>query len=359
MGLLAGGGFDYGNTRLRARRAALLGRADYERLAELHGDALREAIQAILPAPDGPLRQPSDAGLHGLHQAVSTQWGHALEQMRAFYAGPAREIVDLMLSPFDTHNVVAVLRGAARGRAAAERAGLVPVGWLREPLAVEALRVREPAAVIDLLARSTPHRAQARTLHDALGDFERTDNVATLERSVVAGDTARRAAGLSALGAPATRMLHVTRQDIDDRNLLIALRARAALLTGADAGAAPGDPLLPGGSLPARWFTAVMHAPAPGGVLGTAGRGRWQAPLRRWTASGDLPALQRALERHAIAEKMALFRTGDPLGIDIPLAYSAAVHAQARNLRLLAEAAVGHVSADAVQRELYWPKEQP
>jgi vacuolar-type H+-ATPase subunit C/Vma6 len=51
---------------------------------------------------------------------------------------------------------------------------------------------------------------------------------------------------------------------------------------------------------------------------------------------------------------MALFGTGDPLAIDVPLAYMVAKLAEARNLRLLGEAAVRRIAPDVVRRELLW-----
>ena len=55
-----------------------------------------------------------------------------------------------------------------------------------------------------------------------------------------------------------------------------------------------------------------------------------------------------------IADAMALFGTGDPLAIDVPLAYMVAKLAEARNLRLLGEAAVRRIAPDVVRRELLW-----
>ena len=285
--------------------------------------------------------------------------GRTLEEMRAFYAERARELVDLLLSRFDIQNIVSVLRAKAGAEQTAEGApvALAAVGWLVEPLAGELLRQRELAGAVDLLARSTPDRDQAHVLRAAFSEYERTEDLAALERAVVADHAARSSATLAAAGRPASTLLRFTRREIDERNLLAALRLRDALAGGA-AAAPPEDTLLPGGSAPPAAFEAAVHAPAPtavAGALARVGGEAWRAPLARWAATGDLTALERELERRRIADAAALFASGDPLAIDVPLAFTAAKLAEARNLRLLGEAAVRGIPSDVVRRELLWP----
>jgi V/A-type H+-transporting ATPase subunit C len=354
--------FDYGNTRLHARRAAFLRGADYEGLLAADIDALFDALEDRLHLSNVDAPPGNDAALQVWHEAIRTSFGRSLEEMRSFYSGRARELVDLLLSPFDTHNVLTVIRAVAhRGvTTTSPAAALVPLGWMSGPLAAEALRLTELATLIDLLIRSTPIKEQARTLQAALHEYERTEDLAALDRAVAANHAARIAATLAARGRSAATMLAFARREIDERNLLIALRSRAALAAGAHHAAAPGDPMLPGGSVPSATLAKVVHAPAPGAVLAALGRaasGRWQAPLQRWAANGELHALQSALERTTLTDAAALFRTGDPLAIDVPLAFTAAARSQARNLRLLGEATVRGIGAEVVRRELLWPRD--
>jgi vacuolar-type H+-ATPase subunit C/Vma6 len=55
----------------------------------------------------------------------------------------------------------------------------------------------------------------------------------------------------------------------------------------------------------------------------------------------------------------ALFVGGDPLAIDVPIAFAAAKQAEARNLRLLGEAAARGIDPEIVRRELVWPEARP
>ena len=348
----------YGNTRLRARRGELLRGADYERLIGEDVPGLLETLQRTPYAPDVEAAERGD-GLRRLHEAIRSNVGRSLEEMRTFYAGRARELVDVLLSRFDIQNIVSVLRAKARAQQPAEGAAvvLVSAGWLVEPLAGELLRQRELAGAVDLLARSTPDRDQAQALRAAFSEYERTEDLAALERAVVADHAARGAATLAAARRDGSMLLRFTAREVDERNLLAALRLRDALAGGA-AAAPPEDTLLPGGSVPPAGFEAAVHASAPNavvGALGRVGREAWRAPLARWATTGDLTALERELERRRIADATALFAAGDPLSIDVPLAFTAAKLAEARNLRLLGEAGFRRIASDVVRRELLLP----
>jgi V/A-type H+/Na+-transporting ATPase subunit C len=344
----------YGNTRLRARRSELLRDAEYERLVGEDIEGLLETLEGTPYAPDVEAAQRPDRLRH-LHAAIRTNMGRSLEEMRSFYADRARRLVDLLLSRFDVQNIVSVLRAKASAQQPADRAPIVlaAVGWLVEPLAGELLRQRELAGAVDLLAGSTPEPGQARALRAAFGEYERTEDLAALERAVVADHAARSTATLAAAGRDASALVRFMPREIDERNLLVALRLRDAL-----GAAPPPDALLPGGSAPPAAFEAAVHTPAPNAVaaaLGPAGRPAWRAPLARWAATGDLTALERELERQRIVEAKALFAGGDPLAIDVPLAFMAAKLAEARNLRLLGEADARRLAPDVVRRELLWP----
>jgi V/A-type H+-transporting ATPase subunit C len=352
--------FVYGNTRLHARRAALLVAADYEQLLGEDIEALLAALERTPYAPELE-RFRDQPGLRRLHKTIRAHLGRSLEEMRGFYADRAREVVDLMLSRFDIANVLLMLRARAGTHRPADEAlgALLPVGWLVEPLAGEILRGPELAGAVDLIIRRTPDTGQTRALRAALGEYERTGNLAALEQAVLAAHAAHVTATLASTGPDARTLLRFARRAIDERNLLVALRLRDARTSGAAVDVAPERTLLPGGSLPTTPFAAAVRAPVAAAVLSSLPRiagGGWQAPLERWAASGDLTALERDLERRRIADAAALFRIGDPLTLDVPIAFTAAKQTEARNLRLLGEASVRGIHPEVVRRELLWPK---
>ena len=356
-------GFVYGNTRLHGRRAALLDAGDYERLVGGDIDALLAALERTPYAPDVE-RAGDQTGLRRLHETIRAHLGRSLEEMRGFYADRARELVDLMLSRFDVENVVLMLRASAGEQRPAEEAvgALLPVGWLVEPLALEVLRGPELARAVDLLVRKTPDTEQTAALRAALSEYERTENLAALEQAVLSGHAAHVTATLASAGPDARTLLRFARRAIDERNLLVALRLRDARTSGVAVDVTPERTLLPGGSVPGARLAAAVCAPAPAAVIGSLPRiagSSWQASLARWAASEDLTALERDLERRRISDAAALFRLGDPLTLDVPIAFTAAKQSEARNLRLLGEASVRGIHPEVVRRELLWPEARP
>jgi len=358
-----GADFAYGNARLRARRGELFHDGDYERLLAEDVGGLLRALAGTPYARDVDGAQGDDP-LRRLHATISSHLSRSLEEMRSFYAERARRLVDVLLSRFDLHNVLAVLRARADAQRPPDDAlrALVPVGWLVEPVAGEILRENELAGVVDALIRRMPDRERGHVLRAAFSEYERTEDLAALERAVVTDDAERTTAALAAAGPDAQMMLRFTRREIDERNLLVALRLRDALASGAEAEPPPSATRLPGGSIPTAAFEAALSAPAPPAVvaeLGRLGDDTWQPALRRWAASADLLALERELERRRIADRCALFVVGDPLAIDVPMAFTAAKQREARNLRLLGEARARGLDAEMVRRELLWPEAGP
>ncbi|MGH3756243.1 V-type ATPase subunit [Actinophytocola sp.] len=351
--------FDYGNTRLRARKGDLLNNAAYEHLLGEDADGMLRALADTPYAPPGEAAGRA-GGIRRLHLVIRSRLAGSLEEMRSFYSGRARELVDVMLSRFDIHNVIAVLRARAHPETSVNDAlaALVPVGWLVEPVVREVLRPRELAGVVDLLARRMPDREQAGALRAAFGEYERTGDLAALERSILADHAARLSGRLESAGRDGATLVRFGQREIDEHNLVVALRLRDAIASGAQGTVPAADAALAGGSIPPAALAMIVPAPTPAAVVATVGRlagGIWQAALEQWTATGDLHGLQRTFERAAIADATALFTTGDPLTIDIPLAFTTAVQVEARNLRLLGEAAVRGIPPEVVRAELVRP----
>lgn len=358
MNTLLRADFDYGNTRLRARRADLLQDADYERLLGRSVDGLLEVLHDTHggPADDGGGSRP----LRRLHTAVQQRLGRSLEDMRSFYRGVALDLVEALLARFDVQNLISVLRARSRSGVATEDvlAAIVPVGWLVEPLVREVLRAQELAGVVDLLARATPEREQAVVLRAGYAEYERTGDLAGLERSILGEHAARLAARLVSAGPDGVTLRTFAQRETDEHNLLVALRLRDAVACGAQGTPPPPETLLVGGSVPVAEIAATVHAAAPGTVVAALGdrQAGWQVALERWAATGDLNALQRTLERTALTDAISLFVNGDPLAVDVPLAFTTAKQVEARNLRLLGEASARRMPPEVVRAELVWPK---
>jgi V/A-type H+/Na+-transporting ATPase subunit C len=347
--------FDYGNTRLRARRSSLLVASDYEDLLGEDVDSLLTTLRDTGYAPDR--EAPRLGGLDGLHSTIRLNLGRSLEEMRTFYLGRARGLVDALLSRFDLQNVITLLRSRSRAGITAEEtvAALTPVGWLKEPIARDILKAQELAGLVDLLADRTPDRSQAGVLRLAFGEYERTGDVAGLERAVLGEHATRLAERLGQPGPGGTALLRLVQRETDQHNMLVILRLREAVVAGADDTPPPQETLLAGGTLSPDALAAVMKVATRAttvSMLVGVGRREWAPALEQWSATGDLNLLQASLERRTYATAIALFATGDPLAVDVPVAYTVAKQVEARNLRLLAEGAARAIAPVKLRSEL-------
>lgn len=61
----------------------------------------------------------------------------------------------------------------------------------------------------------------------------------------------------------------------------------------------------------------------------------WQEVLQAWSSHGQLTVLAGGLQQRLTAAALAGFAAGDPLGFDIPVAFTFAKEAEVRDLRLV------------------------
>ena len=357
MNLLLGADFVYGNARLRARKADLLRASDYEHLLGKDVDALLGTLSETPYARDVEAALVREHGIRSLNAAVRNHLARSLEEMRGFYTGPARELVDLLLSRFDLANLVALLRATLGDTDSPEDAlsALNAVGWPGEALADEILRQHEPAAAVGLITRWLPDGAQGRALRSAFTAYERTDDFSVFEQAVIAKHREHVVAAAEKHGRHGASLLEFVRREIDEQNMLLGLRLRAALEQGEITTLSLDGNAPSGGAIPVAALEAAVRLPSRAAVateLVALGRESWREPLSDWTASGDVVRLAQAVERAWAADAVRLFVSGDPLGIDVPLAFSVAKQTEARNLRLLAEATLRHRDAQSVRSDL-------
>jgi len=350
--------FVYGNTRLRARRTGFLRRRDYESMVGLGVDELLGALSATPYAPDIERALPARHGLHRLHQAVRAHLARVLDEMRSFYRGGARTVVDLLLARWDLRNLLTLIRGQASCASVDDvLAAIVPLGGIDDALAREVARQRSFSAAIALLgALRVPTPQEASSLLDAWPEYERTHDLQALEAELTARHVERVTARLASTGAAGEPVRAALAHQIDAHNLLAALRLREVLVGGERDELSAEDrrrALMPGGALAPATLLAATEPGAPDNALLALARDpagqRWLEPVRRWVDNVDLIALQDAFERTLTADALARFTRDDPLGAGIPVAFAAAKELEARNLRVLGDAGA-HQSDPAVAR---------
>ena len=271
-------------------------------------------------------------------------------------------MVTALLGRFDVHNVLTLLRqhhhGTEPGTAAAP---LVPVGRLDAETALEAAGQPDlPAAARLLAARGLPDSGSAEVLLTAQRRYEIDADLACIEQAVAVCARAHQMKVLTAAGPAADLAADALRRETDDLNLLLALGLRESANGRARGSAADAiaQAYLPGGTVPPLRLATIGQAPARADVLAAAApvRAAWRGPLAAWAERSDLATLHADLDTERLRTEFRLLRRADPVGAATILHYVLAHETQARNLRLLAHAAVGAVSQATVRRHLVIPK---
>ena len=353
--------FVYGNTRLRARKAALLGPDDFEGLLGRDVEGIVEALAATAYRHEIEAMLAGSDAVRRLHEALNLNLGRTLQELRGFYNGPARVLVDLLLARYDLHNLLVLLRGLLRGHSEGQLlANLVPIGVLGDAAAREIARRQDPVAAVDLLVTwRLPDRGLARTLAGAWPEFERTQDLAALELALATHQARFVECALDEAGPDAEQLRELLARERDAANALVVLRLRSALDRGELAELppppAPGR-FLAGGAIAEPALEAALRQPsradAASRLAAAARRRDWRAPLERFAATGDLSLLQRELELSRVRWAVGLFLRGDPLGLDVAVAYTTAKENEVRNLRLLVEDGGRTPAAEARMRLL-------
>jgi vacuolar-type H+-ATPase subunit C/Vma6 len=356
--------FAYGNTRLRARKAELLRAAAYESLLGRDVETVLEFLAGTSYRAEVEAALSVTSGKHALHLALGRHQARMLRELRAFYEDESGALVDLLLSRFDLHNLLTLLRGQVRVRPPEEvLANVVPLGGLGGAAAQEIARQHDLARAVDLLVSwRLPDPTEARALSEAWPEYERTADLAALEHVLAAGYARHLDEALQAAGAGASSLRELIAREHDAINVLVVLRLRFALQL-EELSELPSPPgvgrFLVGGSITDAELEAALRQPtrseAVARLVEAARRADWRAPLQRIALGGDLPTLQRDLEVTRVRWAVGLFVRGDPLSFDVPIAFTVAQENEVRNLRLIGEGACGVVSPAAIRAQLIVP----
>jgi V/A-type H+-transporting ATPase subunit C len=363
MAFATGAGFDYGNARLRARKASLIDSATYAGLQGRDLEGLLGALSETAYRPDLEAAVARFSGLQALREAVRHHLARSLEELRAFYRGSARAVVDLLLSRWDLHNLLTLLRGQATGSAADETvAGTVPIGAIDEAAAGEVARQSEIGRAVELLVSwRLPNAALAAALARAWPAYLRTEELPLLERALAAAHSRGVVMGLEGQGEGSAPLRLEVARGVDVQNALTVLRLQGA--EEAEQARAFDQSYLPGGRLTAERLRAAVEADDPTAAAAALAEAipedALAEALRAWSPDHGMPALQAELERRRTRAAVRLFGSGDPLGAAVPVAFAAAKENEARNLRLLGDGAARGVAPDELHRRLVLLEESP
>jgi V/A-type H+-transporting ATPase subunit C len=354
--------YGYGNARLRAMRSRLFTESDTLHL--LNRANIEEVITALANTQykeDVETALVRASGVQCVNEAMRMNLVRTLRQIRSFYEGEPRRLIELLFRRWDRHNIIAVMRGQSR-QASPERilSALIPVGRLDEVALRELARQPGVRAAIDLMtAWRLPYGKVLRQ------ELMRAQGTIELERLELAVNRFHYASLLEELGEGDGNRDLVRRRlftEIDLVNLGVALRlARNPQWIPAIVqryGAEDVRPILiePGGYLPsAELARLVAEGQGVQALVQALRDSRYGDALaagwRRYAERADHAVLERELERWQAQRDAALF-AHDPLGIGIPIAYIRCKSVEVANVRLIAQAVALGLDKAQVQEEL-------
>lgn len=333
-------GYDYVNARLRAMRSRLMDRPTLEHLLAL--PSLEALIGELGQTPyQSGLEQAliTARGLNAVLRAVHLYRSEMLRRIAGFGGMTIGPALDVLLASAHRETITALLRGvSARSRPDQILPWLTDVPPFNAGKLAELARQDSLRALIDLLVQwRLPSAELAGCLQAALAsDLDPAQLVRTFDQDWAAA-TSRQAAALA--GADGDLVRRDLAQLLDLDNLLMALNLREIELARPPA-------WLPGGRLSTSTLEAVRRATnsqAMDEALAAAAYGEfWRPALAQW--DGRYPtALQELWERTRFSWRAALSAQTDPLGVGVLIAFLAALDAEVRNLRLVAQAVAGNL----------------
>lgn len=357
------GGYDYGNARLRAMGSRLFGEADYHSLlAKANIEELITALAATPYQEDIAAALSRFQGVHCVLEAVRTNLTGTLRQLRDFFEGEPRRLIDLVLRRWDRHNLLTILRGQSQEiPAETVISALIPLGEVDEVSLRELARQPSLRAVIDLMTTwHLPYATALRQVQLRTGAFPDLDQ---LELALNRAHYASLIKLLRSDNLDQAILLEYLRTEIDQANLVTSLRLarRPDLVPVVQQryNAADARPLLiePGGHLAVgRLVELATQTEGLEGLVRGLSDTRYGSPLeagwRRYQAGeGSMSVFERELERWQAQHFKAMFAR-NPLSLAIPLGFIGCKTFEVANLRLIAQAVDLNLKRDQVWPEL-------
>jgi vacuolar-type H+-ATPase subunit C/Vma6 len=341
-------GYEYGNARLRAMRSRLLGAGELaDLLAAGTLDRMLGRLADTAFGPDVEAAIPRAKGLRRLDTALRGNLSHTLTAMAGFYEGGPGKRVALLLDRWVREDLRTLVRLPAAPGDTDVGGLLVPMGALDSGALAELARHANVRDRVELaVAWRVPSADAAAILRRALPAYERTGDRSVLEAAVDAA-FARRLSEV--LGDERSRGGRLLRAEVDARNLLTALRIRRARQL--DEPVPDDDPYVEGGNRPADAWAPLADEEDPERI---AGRPQvdvipgWDTEVAAWASHHELTRLADGLRRRLTTEAVAGFASGDPLGFDVPVAFTFAKEAEIRDVRLVGRAIVHGLGPDEV-----------
>jgi vacuolar-type H+-ATPase subunit C/Vma6 len=322
-------GLEYGNARIRARRASLLDSDAYALL--VRSPDLGRLTGALGAGAYGADVEQAFARFEGVRLIDAVVGGHLereLAEVHSFYADATRDRLEVLMGRWDVANLVALVRAQAGRRGSMLNSSVLPTGRISRAVLDELAHQPGLRAMVELLVSwSVPTPAIRDRLRRSLPEFDRSGSPAVLEVAIEAGFADEVEA--AAKEAPDRLSLQLL-AELAAKAILVAARFRTAERAGEDP---PSISLLSATGLVAPGIIETVIRAADASIASFPyGFG---PAVAVWIGGGDLPRLEVDLERVLLHTAQRGYVI-DPLGIGVPVGYLWLLEAEARNLRLIA-----------------------
>lgn len=338
--------FPYVNARVRAMRSRLLDPARLEELLAL--PTLDAFIQALTSTPYGPQIQEAlsrhQDGLRVVDEALARNFHDTTTKILSFADGKARALIEIVLMRWDLANIRLILRGKHTGRPEEEMiSNLAPAGSLHEVVLQELVKQPDVPGVVGALAGAD--HPLAAPLAEGLRDYRESKDLLALELHLdrFYAEYGLRVASGRGHSEQVVRSLLQTHLDVT--NVKTALKLQRAGALSAEEKLrffVPGGPLV----TDKVFLTMTDPATAEQRMPGLRAQG---FPIKSLNA--DLTAFERELDLATFRTQSSLY-LGDPLAIDIVIAYLAMKYHEVINLRLIARSKALGIPQDRVRKEM-------
>ncbi len=326
-------------------RSRLLDAGRMEELLAL--GTLDAFIQALNTTPYGRDLQEALArypAVTAVDVALARNFYNSTTKILSFADGKPRRLIEVVLMRWDLSNLRVILRGKQGGTPQEEiAANLIPAGSLNEAALRELAGQPDVPAVVG--AFSGLDHPFAAALSEGLADYLETKDLFTLELRLerTYAEHGLRVASGTGHSEQVVRVLLQT--ELDATNVKTAFKLQGALTLSSE------EKL--------RFFIPGGRAVSEDLFLLLADRERAEQGMKWLRVQGfpvkainaDLTVFERDLDLAMIRTQTGLY-LGDPLSIDVVIAYLAMKHNEVKNLRLLARSKQLGIPRDRVRREM-------
>lgn len=336
--------FPYINARVRAMRSRLLDAGQMEELLAV--PTLDAFTQALNTTPYGHEVQEALTrypALQAVDAALARNFYHTTTKILGFADGKPRQLIEVVLMRWDLANLRLILRGKHTGSGGEEiAANVIPAGSLNEAALRELAGQPDVPAVVGAL--SGLNHPFVIPLQEGIAEYLETKDLFALELRVerfYALYGLRMAKG-SGHSEQVVRALF--QAELDATNVKTALKLQPAALGREEKARF----FIPGGRIVSADLFILLAD------RDTAEQGMKWLRLQGFpvkTISEDLTVFERDLDLAIIKAQTNLY-LGDPLSIDIVVAYLALKYNEVKNLRLIGRSKQLGIPRDRVRKEM-------